>query len=178
MANKMIEFTAGVGNNFELLPKGTYDFRVTKNEVKPTKAGDGNTMHIKCEVIEGPFEGKTQTLFATLKKDKAWQLANLLKACMPGKYEEIDTGAKDEDGKPVFTYRFDPDDLIDTSFRADIKHSKDLQGNDRSEFASIKEIPSGAPAAGAPAPNLATGEAGATADTGGEARSLRRRIAG
>lgn len=178
----MIEFTAGESSGFEVLPEGTYNFRITKVEAKPTKAGDGNSLHVKCKVIDGPYEDKTQTLFCTLKPEKGWQLATLLSSAIPGNYESRDSGSKDDEGKPILAYAFDTEDLVDATFTADIAHRKDDRGQLQSDWKKIRELAGSQAAAGASkeaaadAASAAATTADGTQPEGGEQRTLRRRM--
>lgn len=172
----IIEFTGSEGGGFENLPVGTgYNFRIKKAEAKPTKNGEGSTLHVTCEVIDGPLEGRKQTLFCTLKHTKGWQLGGLLSAAIPGKYEQSDRGTKDDDGKPIFHYRFDTDDLVDATFTADIVHRKDNMGNEQVDFRKIRPTDGGE---SAPASTTAAGAAQAPAQSQEAPPSLRRRQAG
>lgn len=44
---------------FEPLPEGKYLMIVESSELKPTKAGTGNGINIKLQVVSGKFKGRT-----------------------------------------------------------------------------------------------------------------------
>jgi len=172
-----IEFSAGTGLDFTPIPKGTYNLRIRKVEQKPAKAKEGGgesfpTVWIHVEVLDGQYEEKKATLFCTMKPEKGWQLRAVVQSCIPGKYEETEAG-KDADGKPIFAMAFDTDDLIDTTFTADLGIEDDNKGKPRNTFNKIREHVVSGPETAKPADSKATAEAKAEADA---APSLRRRM--
>lgn len=170
-----IAFTSGEGGGFELLPVGSYTFRVIKNEVKPAASAEKSpSMHVKVQVVDGPQEEKTAMLFCTLKPEKGWMLKNLIEAAIPGKYEEFDSGAKDDEGKPIKEYRFDSDDLIGATFVADVEHRKDPRTNQmQHDFKKIRALEGAAVVENG---NNAAADTQAAPSTPAE-QPLRRRIA-
>lgn len=65
-------------DDFTPIPVGDYKAVITESEVKPTKAGDGQYLSLRVEIIEGEYQGRI--IFVTLNlwnpNPKAVEIAN------------------------------------------------------------------------------------------------------
>lgn len=115
------------GDDFTPWPEGTYDLRVKKIEQKVSKK-EKPQLEITLEALEGPKDGKTMKAWYSLVPAATFRVDKLLDACG---VERIDTGEKDENGKPILT--FDDQDLLGRVFRAEIKH-RDYEGKTQTDL--------------------------------------------
>lgn len=82
----------------DILPKGTYCARIESIELKPTKAGDGQTLHVTLSVVGGPHHGTTLRDWCTMEHPNEdaqrlghRRLARIMEAAgFPGGVEDTD----------------------------------------------------------------------------------------
>ena len=65
-------------DDFTPIPVGDYKAVITESEIKPTKAGDGQYLSLRVEIIEGEFQGRIIFVILNLwnPNPKAVEIAN------------------------------------------------------------------------------------------------------
>jgi hypothetical protein len=96
----------GEGGNWQPLPEGTYDVRITKCEQSASTKGNPQ-LRITAEVLDGTHQGKVVNLWYSLLPQSTWKMDKLLEAL---EIERTDTGEFNADGTPIMG--FDDDHLI------------------------------------------------------------------
>lgn len=79
MANLGIDYqNSKLMDDYTPIPVGDYKAVITESEVKPTKAGDGQFLNLKVEVIEGEYSGRIIFVILNLwnPNPKAVEIAN------------------------------------------------------------------------------------------------------
>lgn len=172
----VIEFEGGEGGSWQPLPAGTYEFLIQAVEQKTSKAGNAQ-LQVSLTVEGGEYNQKKCNDFFSLLPQAGWKLRNLLQAVAEGKYEEIDTGKKDGEGKPLFKLSFDTEDLIGKTFCADvtIEPAKDT-GKLNNRFNNYRDPNAEAPAAKKPVQMQSVGAATSAAAPPQAAPAARRRV--
>jgi hypothetical protein len=145
----VVEFKAKEGKGWQPLPKGTYILQITSvDSSKASKAGNPQMM-IEAAVVGGDHDGKKCTLWYPLDGKAAWRTRNLLEGTGID-FEEIDGGEVDEDGKKIFGYKFDTDDLVEAQFMCDVTQ-REYEGKMNNDYSNERSPEGGDEAAAKPA---------------------------
>lgn len=174
-----IAFEAGESKGWSPLPKGTYDIRIDSIEETLSKQKETPSLRVSGHVEGGQYDQKEVTIFYPIVPTAGWRMKNLLDASGID-YNGVASANTDKDGKPLMTYNFESDDLIECLIRFDVsvrmyneKPQNDFQ-NERSLDAGANGAAEAAAPAPAPAAAPAPAPAPAPATAGTQAR--RRRV--
>ncbi len=121
------------------IPDGTYLLEIEKVDPnKVSKTTKVPQMQVTCKVVEGPYIGKTATIWAQLAGKGAWVTRAILDATGVD-YEVIESDDVDEEGNKLNDYSFDTDDLPGTSMYADT-FIDEYEGNKNNKWKNFKAV--------------------------------------
>lgn len=146
-----IRISQGSGE-WQPLPEGTYDFKITEVEQAVNKKGNAQ-LKLKLECASPSHSGKTATVFYSLLPQALWRLYELVDAL---DIERTDTGEVDKEGNPI--YEID-DDLLPGCYVRYVVTQREYEGKKQNDFSKPELSPldpymkqKAAPAAAAPQP--------------------------
>jgi len=134
----VIEFKAKEGKGWQPLPKGTYTLQITSVDASKVSKKGNPQMMVEAQVSGGDHEGKKCTLWYPLDGNAAWRTRNLLEGTGVD-YEEFDSGEVDDEGKKIFGYSFDTDDLSGASFTCDVDQ-REYEGKINNDYANERSV--------------------------------------
>ena len=114
-----ISFEASEGSGWEPLPKGTYDIRIDDVTEGLSKQKETPSLIVKGHVEGGSYDQKEVTIFYPLVRGAGFRVKNLIDAAGID-FEEVETGEVNDKGKPVTSYNFDSDNLVNCLVRFDV----------------------------------------------------------
>jgi hypothetical protein len=121
-----IRISQGSGE-WQPLPEGTYDFKITEVEQAVNKKGNAQ-LKLKLECASPSHSGKTATVFYSLLPQALWRLYELVDAL---DIERTDTGEVDKEGNPI--YEID-DDLLPGCYVRYVVTQREYEGKKQNDF--------------------------------------------
>lgn len=110
-----IQAKEGSGD-FELYPKGTYDFQMVEVSTDQSKKDGAEQQKIVFEIMEGDYQGKKVHQWFPYDEKLGWRLRSLADAC-DVQYEVVDESKPE---CPVI--EIDTDDFLQRVVRAELSH--------------------------------------------------------
>lgn len=131
-----IKFRSSESEGWQPLPKG--DYLIQFDEVEETTSSNDNPqLKVSGHVMEGEYADKKVTIFLPIMENTGWRHEEICDAAGVD-YEKVPTGDLDSDGKPIYDYEYDPDDLVGASALFEVSLRK-YKGKNQNDFKNPRD---------------------------------------
>lgn len=150
----------GSTNDWTPVPNGSYHQRVVSvTHRNPDE--EKEALMVKCAIIGGGYAEKTTVHWLHITPKAMFRIGHFVDAIGADTYDEVETGEKDAEGKPVVNITFDPDEWPGLEFVADAELDTQYNNNKWTQYRAAPGTAQPAQASvAAPAPAQAAPVAG------------------